>query len=104
MRAARNGANVDLTWDTSSCPAIEVNVYYGSLGDFSTFTGGHCGLAGTGAATVSMPGNAWFLVVGTDGGSTDGSFSRDASGAELAYTGSTSVCPAITQHVVGSCP
>ena len=104
MRAARNGANVDLTWDTSSCPAIEVNVYHGSLGNFSTFTGGHCGLAGTGAATVSMPANAWFLVVGTDGGSTDGSFSRDASGAELSYTGSTSACPAITQHIVGSCP
>jgi hypothetical protein len=104
MRASRNGASVNLTWDTSSCPAAEVNVYFGSLGSFSTFTGGHCGLAGTGAATVSMANNTWFLVVGTDGGSTVGSWSRRSSGAELNYSGSPTACPAITQHVPGSCP
>ena len=106
VRATRSGDDVTLTWDTSSCPATAVNVYRGALGNFSTFTGGACNLPGAaGAATVSAPGDSWFLVAATDGASTDGSWSRDHAGAELSYTGASAVCPSITQHVTNhSCP
>ena len=44
-------------------------------------------------------------VAGTDGGSTDGSWSRDALGNEKIYAGASSACPAITQHVTNNgCP
>jgi hypothetical protein len=80
---------------------MEVNVYSGSIGDYSTFTAAECGLPPTGSATVAMPDNSWFLVVATDGIDTDGSWSRDASGTELNYSGASAVCPAITAHAAG---
>jgi hypothetical protein len=106
VRAARSGSQVALTWDAASCPAAAVNVYRGSLGSFASFTGGTCNLpGGAGAATVSMPDNSWFLVVATNGASTDGSYSRDSEGAELSYLGAQAACPAITQHVANNtCP
>ncbi len=52
-----------------------------------------------------MPDDSWFLVVATDGVSTDGSWSRDGAGNELDYAGASAVCPAITQHLANhACP
>jgi hypothetical protein len=105
MRASRSGASVALTWDASQCPAAAVNVYRGGLGSFGAFTGGSCGLPATGSATVAMPNNSWFLVVATDGASTDGSYARRATGSELFYAGASAACPAITTHVTSNaCP
>ena len=105
MRAARNGGNVDITWDVVQCPSTEVNIYRGAVGDFTTFTAGDCGLSASGSATVAIPDDSWFLVVGTDGAATDGSWSRDAVGTELSYSGSMTACPAITTHSpAGACP
>lgn len=99
------GSDVHLTWDALTCSGAEVNVYWGPLGDYSAFTGGACGLPATGSATVTPPDDVWILVVNTDGSGTDGSWSRDGSGAELTYAGSSAVCPAITQHApAGTCP
>jgi hypothetical protein len=100
-----SGANLQLSWDATQCPPTVVNVYWGNLGSFSTFAGGFCGLAPSGTATISLPGNVWFLVAGTDGTSTDGSWSRDSLGNEKNYAGASAACPAITQHVTNSgCP
>ena len=82
-----------------------VNVYWGNLGNFTAFAGGVCGLAPAGTATISLAGNLWFVVAGTDGASTDGSWSRDLLGTEKNYTGTANACPAITQHVTNNdCP
>jgi len=105
LAVALSGSDLLLTWDAASCPAAEVNVYWGSLGSYGAFTGGVCGLPPTGTAIVSPPDNAWLVVVATDGVSVDGSYSRDAAGNERSYAGSGAVCPAITQHVTtGGCP
>jgi hypothetical protein len=105
LLVAKNGSSVELSWDATSCPSVEVNVYRGDIGDFSTFSSGDCGLLSTGSATLAIPDDTWFLVVATDGASTDGSWSRDATGTELTYTGASSVCPAMTTHQPGStCP
>lgn len=99
------GGEVTLSWDATSCPAAAVNVYYGALGGYSAFTGGFCDLPGNGSATLPLPDGSWFLVVATDGASTDGSWSRDGLGNELLYGGSGTVCPAITGHATtGGCP
>ena len=77
----------------------------GQSGSFSTFAGGVCGLAPTGTATIPLAGNVWFVVAGTDGAATDGSWSRDPLGNEKNYSGAASACPAISQHVTNNnCP
>jgi hypothetical protein len=105
MRASRSGDDVVVTWDSVGCPATAVNVYRGAMTDFTTFTDGNCDLPASGTATLAMPADSWFLVVATDGGSTDGSWSRDGQGNELTYAGASAVCPAITDHdPSGVCP
>ncbi len=105
LSVGKSGDDVTLSWDATSCPAAAVNVYEGVVGDYSTFTGGHCDLAPTGSAILSIADDRWFLVTATDGGSTDGSWSRDPHGNEFSYAGASSVCPAITQHVTNNaCP
>lgn len=105
VRAAKSGGNVVVTWDATSCPATAINVYRGSLGSFSSFTAGDCGLPPTGSATLSLPDNVWFLVTATDGASTDGSWGQTPTGAERSYAGSSLACPPITQHATNNgCP
>ena len=105
IEVTRSGADVLVTWDASQCPAAGVNIYYGQLGDYTTFTGGVCGLAPTGSATISVPDNVWLLVTATNGVDTDGSWARDLSGAERNYAGAQSACPAIIHHAPAStCP
>ncbi len=105
LTATMSGPDLVLNWDATQCPPTAVNVYWGTLGNFSTFSGGVCGLAPSGAATLSLPGNVWFVVAGTDGASTDGSWSRDQLGNEKNYTGASNACPAITRHVTNdNCP
>jgi hypothetical protein len=105
LRVATSGNNLALTWDATQCPPAAVNVYWGTLGNFSSFAGGFCGLAPTGSATIALPDNVWFVVAGTDGVATDGSWSRDGAGNEKNYAGASAACPAIMQHVTNNdCP
>ena len=105
LSVSPSGTNLLLTWDATQCPPAAANVYWGNLGSFSTFAGGFCGLAPSGSTTITLPGNVWFLVTGTDGASTDGSWSRDSLGNEKNYAGASTACPAITQHVTNNnCP
>jgi len=105
VEVSLSGSSLLVRWDASQCSAAAVNIYYGQLGDFTTFTGGVCDLPHTGSATIPVPDNIWLLVTATDGNNTDGSWARDASGAERSYAGSQAVCPAITQHApAGTCP
>lgn len=105
LLVGKSGTDLVLTWDGTTCPATEVNVYRGGIGDYTTFTAGDCGLPASGAATLAIPDDSWFLVVATDGANTDGSWSRDGSGAELNYSGASAACLSITDHVPGGvCP
>ncbi len=105
LQASGDGAQTAVTWDASQCPAAAVNLYWGSLGDGTRFTGGACDLPPTGSATLSLPDNVWFLVAATDGLGTDGSYSRDLLGGELSYAGAGLVCPDVTRHVTNNgCP
>jgi len=101
VQVNKSGGSLALSWDSTQCPVAGVNVYHGTIGDYSGFTGGHCTMAPTGAATLDLPDNSWFLVVSTNGVDTDGSWSRDYTGSELSYSGAGSACPSITQHVPG---
>jgi len=101
LLVAKSGGELALTWNATQCAPTEINVYQGAIGDYSTFTDASCGLAPTGSTTMSVPDDTWFLIVGTDGVDTDGSWSRDRIGAEMNYAGASTVCPAISQHLPG---
>ena len=105
LQVRRSGGQETVTWDAAQCPATAVSLYWGNLGDGSTFRGAVCGLPPAGSATLTLPQNVWFLVAATDGASTDGSYSRTRSGSELNYAGASLVCPAITRHLTNNgCP
>jgi hypothetical protein len=105
LTVTMSGGDLVLNWDATECPPAAVNVYWGNLGNFADFAGGFCGLAPTGTTTISLPDHVWFVVAGTDGAATDGSWSRDSLGNELNYSGAMAACPAITQHVTNNnCP
>jgi hypothetical protein len=101
MLVGKNGGDVALIWDAAQCAPTEINIYQGAIGDYSAFTSASCGLAPTGSTTLNIPDDTWFLVVGTDGVDTDGSWSRDRTGAEMSYSGASTVCPTIAQHLPG---
>ena len=105
LQATPMGNDILITWDAGRCPATAVNIYYGPIGEYTTFTGGFCNLPPTGSAVLPIPDNSWFLAVATDGVTTDGSWNRDTNGDELNYAGASLACPAITQHVTSNgCP
>jgi len=105
LRVAKDGSGVRLSWDATICPAAAINVYTGAIGNYATFTSGTCDLPPNGMATIAPAGDAWFVVVATDGSTTDGSFSRDAAGNELSYAGASAACSAIATHEpAGTCP
>jgi len=105
LTVTMSGADLILTWDATECPPTAVNIYWGNLGNFSTFAGGFCNRAPSGSATINLSGSVWFLVAGTDGASKDGSWARDGLGNEKNYAGASAACPAVTQHVTNNgCP
>ena len=100
-----SGGQTTVTWDASQCPAAVINLYWGDIGDGSRFGGAACNLPPTGSTTLTLPDNVWFLAAATDGLSTDGSYARALSGAELFYAGAGNVCPGITGHLTNNgCP
>lgn len=105
LRAERSGDSVVVTWDATRCPAIAVNIYRGTIGDYSTFVAGDCGLPPTGSATLALPDNVWFLAAATDGAAIDGSWGRTPMGTERNYLGASVACPGIASHdPSGTCP
>ena len=105
LRVFPSGAQTTVPWDATQCPAARVNLYWGTLGDGTRFTGAACDLPPTGTATLTLPDNVWLLAAATDGLATDGSYSRSLTGAERSYAGASLVCPGMTSHVTNNgCP
>ncbi|MCP3979095.1 MAG: PKD domain-containing protein [bacterium] len=95
----------DVTWDATSCPAVDYNLYHGELGAFDVVVGGVCDLGATGAATVTIPGNAtWWVIVGQDGADSVGSQGRDSSGAERTLVDWDQTCEQTQLDLTGTCP
>ncbi len=118
MTAKRNTttpANVDLTWDPSSCPNPDVDLFWGNLtgspSGFATITGASCHLGTSGTATnVALPAppagsGIWFVLAGTDDiHSTISSFGRTSNGSPEAFTGWNALCTETVQSTVATCP
>jgi V8-like Glu-specific endopeptidase len=105
-RAPGAADTIDLAWD-ATCGSANYNLLYGDLADVSMYTlqGATCSIgAGGGHSWTGVPGgNLFFLVVGTDGASTESSWGRDSGHRERNAIGS-SQCGMSALDSTGVCP
>ncbi len=85
-RAGPAGGSIDLAWDVTGCVARDYHLLYGDLGDVRTLAvaGSVCDLGISGNHTwTGVPGaDLWFLLVGDDDATTEGSWGTDGGGAQ----------------------
>ena len=87
--------NLSLAW-TPACAGQDHNIVYGPLGGVASYayTGQVCGVGAGGTYGAFNPGagSFFFLAVGTDGASTEGSYGRDSAGLERPEQTNDPVC------------
>jgi len=107
-RSDLDGSTIDVTWDVATCVSTGHHLLYGDLATVASaaVAGGVCGLGTTGSATWSgVPaGDLWFVVVGDDGATTEGSWGTDGTGAERGGVTASGVCGIVTRNNAGACP
>jgi len=101
-------SGVHLTWDTGTCAAKNDHLLYGALQNLSSYTvdGAVCGIGPLGSYdwTDIPAGDLWFLVVGDDAASREGSWGTDGSGAQRNGTTASGSCGFTTRDNSGTCP
>jgi hypothetical protein len=106
-RGAPNGSTISLTWDVGTCVSTDHHVLYGPLTSVasSTVSGASCDLGVTGSATWNAvpPGSLWFVVVGDNNGTSEGSWGT-TTGGERGGTGASGMCGMTTRDNSGTCP
>ena len=110
MRASRAnlaGSTVNLTWDVSTCSSTDHHVLYGNLANVATSTvgGASCNIGATGSATwpVVPAGNLWFVVVGDDNATVEGSWGTTTSG-QRGGASASGQCGVSTRNNTATCP
>lgn len=113
LKAVSNdhGASATITWDASNCSSDGYHLIYGYGSELTSWSvaGGACGLSATGTAQwTAIPNPAtdssrflWFLVVGDNGLSVEGSWGTTSSGQERGG-GPSEVC-GFTSRASGDC-
>jgi hypothetical protein len=110
VRASRldaAGSSMQVTWDMTSCPASAVNLLYGDLAAVGGYTlaGAVCGLGASGDyrwETVPVE-DLYFLLVGTDGDVTEGSWGVDGGGQERNGSVPCGLCGVTIKDTSGIC-
>lgn len=101
------GANIKVNFDNNSCTPGGTNVYWGNLTPAElaayTYSGQECGItSGGNLTTIPVASSAFFVVVGSDGGTTESGNTQDSTGA---WKGSgAGRCGIASQSTASSCP
>jgi hypothetical protein len=107
-RADVSGSAIDVSWDVSTCSSADHHIIYGDLASVASATvaGASCDLGTLGSASWSgVPaGDLWFVVVGDDNASTEGSWGTDGSGAERGSGTASLQCGLSARDNSGVCP
>jgi hypothetical protein len=107
-RANPAGSTIDLTWDVSTCSSTDHHVLYGSLLSVASMTvvGSACDLGTTGTASwAGVPaGDLWFVVVGDDNATTEGTWGTDGIGGQRGGSTASGQCGLTTRDNAGVCP
>jgi len=121
-RIVKNNAtatDINVTWDPTNCPSSDYHIIWGDGSSVATLatssptvSGGKCDLGTTGALSnwssgVPAPSSGafvWFLVVGDNNGTTEGSWGLITAGsAERGGTAASGQCTCTTKSTSGSC-
>ncbi len=110
-RANADGSSIDLTWDVSTCQNPDYNVYYGSGSGLSTYTltGSACAVGNSGSAAWSapaIPGGEkfiWWVIVGSDGVSTESTWGNNSSGTQR-HPAASGQCGMTAKSTATTCP
>ncbi len=107
-RADVSGTAIDVTWDVATCSSADHHILYGDLADVASaaILGASCDLGISGAATwTGVPaGDLWFVVVGNDGASTEGSWGVTGAGAQRGAGAASGQCGLTARDDSGVCP
>ena len=108
LRASRhaNGTDVVVTWDVTSCPADDYNLFSGPLGQVDTvaITAAECGLGAGGTAVFTPPtGDSFFVVSSVTASGTSSGQGRDGEDQPRPSSG-VGFCGIVEQDDTGSCP
>jgi len=104
-KLAADGSSLNVTWDSTTCPATNYNIYYGygsqlpvSYGGLYGLSGGKLELGTNGGAGYAWSGVPdpttigenllWWVMAGTDGVFTEGSWGRNSGNQERTGPGS----------------
>ncbi len=111
MRCTRldvEGTTITVTWDVTTCSSTDHHIVYGNLASIASYSvgGGVCGLGTSGSYTWSgVPsGNLWFIVVGDDGASTEGSWGTLKGGGSRNGSNASGQCGDAIRDNSGTCP
>jgi tetratricopeptide (TPR) repeat protein len=98
IATANQGVDGTVTWDVSNCASADYHILYGMGAGLSTYTtsGGKCDMGTSGTYSwPAMPDTSgdfmWFLIVGDNDGTTEGSWGFSTSG-ERNGTGASNRC------------
>jgi hypothetical protein len=109
-----HGASMTVTWDGGNCTSANYHIVYGRGENLPSWTleGGECTLGTMGTyAWAAVPDPSaytsrflWFLVVGDDGASTEGSWGLTyPGGSEEGGTAASGVCGMTVKNLSGIC-
>ena len=97
-----------LAWDVATCGAKNNHLLYGTLQNVSSYTldGAVCGLGPLGSYDwANLPaGDLWFVVVGDNAATTEGTWGTDGAGAQRGGTAASSFCGFLARNNAGTCP
>lgn len=117
MKATKQNAaatTVQVTWDPAHCTSTSYNLLYGAgsaIGSY-TLSGSACPLGTTGSYTwTSAPDPSadaskflWWVIVGGDGLSTEGSWGKNSAGAERHGAAPSGQCSCTVKNTNTTCP
>ena len=102
------GAQLRVTWDSTSCPAADYNLFFGDLAGVSTMRldGGDCALGTSGSRDwlTVPPGNVYFLMVGVgEFPMYESRWGTDSFGRERNATHPSRTCGVTTKSTLLTC-
>ena len=107
-RADLLGTTINVTWDVATCSSADHHILYGDLATVAStaVTGASCDLGTSGATSwTGVPaGDLWFVVVGDDNATTEGSWGTDGAGAQRGSGTVSGQCGMAARDNSGVCP
>jgi subtilisin-like proprotein convertase family protein len=107
-RANAAGTSINVTWDTTTCTSADHHVLYGDLASVASaaVSGAFCdlGISGSASWTNVPAGDLWFVLVGDDDATSEGSWGTVGSGAQRGPGTASGQCGTSILDTSGVCP